>query len=161
MKTFVFDVMLNGRFVCTLKYKYCPLFPIDAEDLTKFVLKKRPPLKGKDFRIAFQIWQDLKKARSTMQLMPSRGIALGVALIKMVAPQIYLFLVGKDLFTKRLKKVTMKEFKIIVTSITYLLIGALEAHCYYLFRADAIIALAVITLLGFVVTFRIVVLTET
>lgn len=22
MKTFVFDVMLDGRFVCTLKYKY-------------------------------------------------------------------------------------------------------------------------------------------
>ena len=53
MKTFVFDVMLNGRFVCTLNYKYCTLFPIDAEDLTKFVLKKRPTLKGKDFRIAF------------------------------------------------------------------------------------------------------------
>ena len=53
MKTFVFDVMLNGIFVCTLKYKYCQLFPIDAEDLTKFVLKKRPTLKGKDFRIAF------------------------------------------------------------------------------------------------------------
>ena len=55
---------------------------------------------------------------------------------------------------------TTKEFKIIVTSITYLLIGALEAHCYYLFRADAIIALAVITLLGFVITFGIVVIKE-
>ncbi len=33
MKTFVFDVMLNGRFVCTLKYKYCALFPIDFEEL--------------------------------------------------------------------------------------------------------------------------------
>jgi hypothetical protein len=53
MKTFVFDVMLNGRFICTLKYKYCPLFPIDFEELEKFVLKKRPTLKGKDFRIAF------------------------------------------------------------------------------------------------------------
>ena len=53
MKTFVFDVMLNGRFACTLKYKYCPLFPIDSEDLTKFVLQKRPTLKGKDFRIVF------------------------------------------------------------------------------------------------------------
>lgn len=53
MKTFVFDVMLNGRFVCTLKYKYCALFPIDFEELEKFVLKKRPTLKGKDFRIAF------------------------------------------------------------------------------------------------------------
>lgn len=28
-------------------------FPIDFEDLEKFVLQKRPTLKGKDFRIAF------------------------------------------------------------------------------------------------------------
>ena len=47
MKTFVFDIMLNGRYI----YKFCPLFPIDFEDLIKFVLKKRPTLKGKDFRI--------------------------------------------------------------------------------------------------------------
>lgn len=53
MKTFVFDIMLDGRFVCTLKYKYCALFQIDFEDLEKFVLQKRPTLKGKDFRIAF------------------------------------------------------------------------------------------------------------
>lgn len=53
MKAFVFDVMLNGRFVCTLKYKYCAHFPIDLEDLEKFVLQKRPTLKGYDFRIMF------------------------------------------------------------------------------------------------------------
>lgn len=53
MKTFIFDVMLYGRFICTLKYKYGALFPIDFEELEKFVLKKRPTLKGKDFRIAF------------------------------------------------------------------------------------------------------------
>lgn len=51
MKTLVFDVMLGGRFVCTLRYKYNPLFPIDYENLTKFVLSKRPTLKGKDYRI--------------------------------------------------------------------------------------------------------------
>lgn len=55
MKTFVFDIMLDGRFICTLKYKYCALFPIDFEDLEKFVLQKRPTLKGKDFRIVFLI----------------------------------------------------------------------------------------------------------
>lgn len=32
MKTFIFDVMLYGRFICTLKYKYCALFPIDFEE---------------------------------------------------------------------------------------------------------------------------------
>lgn len=53
MKTLVLDIMLNGRFVCTLKYKYCALFPIGFEDLEKFIFQKRPTLKGKDFRIAF------------------------------------------------------------------------------------------------------------
>lgn len=51
MKTFVFDIMLNGRYICTLKHKYCSLFPLDFGDLIKFVLKKRPTLKGKDFKI--------------------------------------------------------------------------------------------------------------
>jgi hypothetical protein len=30
-KEFVFDVMLNGRFICTLAFEYCPLFPINYE----------------------------------------------------------------------------------------------------------------------------------
>ena len=51
MSTFKFDIMLNGRFVCTLRYKYYALFPIDFEDLKKFILSKRPSLKGKDYRI--------------------------------------------------------------------------------------------------------------
>lgn len=53
MSTFDFDIMLNGRFICTLKYKYCALFPIDFEELKKYILKKRPTLRGKDYRIAF------------------------------------------------------------------------------------------------------------
>nr|UWG77811.1 MAG: hypothetical protein [Bacteriophage sp.] len=46
MKTLIFDVMLNGRFICTLRYKYCPLFPIEIDELVKLVLSKRPTLKG-------------------------------------------------------------------------------------------------------------------
>lgn len=53
MKTFIFDIMLNGRFVCTLKYKYYALFPIDFEELKKYILKKRSTLIGKEYRIAF------------------------------------------------------------------------------------------------------------
>ena len=53
MKEFIFDVMLNGQFVCTLKYHYCPLFPITQQELSKFIEDKRPSLKGKDYRIAF------------------------------------------------------------------------------------------------------------
>ena len=52
-KALFLDIMLNGRFVCTLKYIYCPLFMIDYNDLIKFVLDKRPCLKGKPFRIMF------------------------------------------------------------------------------------------------------------
>lgn len=47
MKTLFLDVMLNDRFVCTLKYKFCPLFPIELGDLMKFIESKRPSLKGK------------------------------------------------------------------------------------------------------------------
>lgn len=53
MKTLIFDIMLHGRFVCTLAYKYCPLFPIDYDDLKKFIEGKRPSLIGKDYNIAF------------------------------------------------------------------------------------------------------------
>ena len=53
MKELIFDVMLNGRFVCTLKYKFCPLFPIELDDLKKFIESKRPSLRGKNYRIAF------------------------------------------------------------------------------------------------------------
>ena len=37
MKTLVFDVMLDGRFIHTFRYRYCPLFPIDEQELEKFV----------------------------------------------------------------------------------------------------------------------------
>ena len=53
MKTLVFDVMLDGRFIHTFKYKYCPLFPIDAEELEKVVTDRLPTLKGKEFKIVF------------------------------------------------------------------------------------------------------------
>ena len=53
MKYLIFDVMLNERFVCTLKYRFCPLFPITPEEIAKFVEEKRPSLRGKNYRIAF------------------------------------------------------------------------------------------------------------
>ena len=52
-KALFLDIMLNDRFVCTLKYMYCPLFAIKYEALIKFILDKRPSLKGKPFRIMF------------------------------------------------------------------------------------------------------------
>lgn len=52
-KALFLDIMLDGRFICTLKYKYCPLFTIDYNELLKFVEQKRPTLKGKPYRIMF------------------------------------------------------------------------------------------------------------
>ena len=52
-KALFVDIMFNDRFVCTLKYMYNPLFVIRKEELLKFVLDKRPSLKGKPFRIMF------------------------------------------------------------------------------------------------------------
>ena len=51
-KTF-FHKVSQMRAVQREYFKYCPLFPIDSEELVKFVLEKRPTLKGKPFRIAF------------------------------------------------------------------------------------------------------------
>ena len=50
MKELTFDVMLGDRYVCTLKYKYCPLFPIDPDELQEFVISKRPTLRGEEIQ---------------------------------------------------------------------------------------------------------------
>ena len=47
----IFDVMLGDRFICTLKFRFLPCFPIEQEELMKFVEKKRPTLKGKKYHI--------------------------------------------------------------------------------------------------------------
>lgn len=41
----VFDVMADGRFICTLKYPHCSLFKVDMDDMMAFAMKKRPTLK--------------------------------------------------------------------------------------------------------------------
>ena len=53
MKTLTFDVMLHDRYVCTMKYEYCPLLPLSIRELESFVTSRRPFLKGKPFRIEF------------------------------------------------------------------------------------------------------------
>ncbi len=55
MKTMFIDVMLKGRFVCTLRYKYCPAFPIDSKELSDFVISKRPTLRNQPFNIVFDL----------------------------------------------------------------------------------------------------------
>lgn len=56
------DIMLNGRFVCQMKYvgnprpifidgKVVPTYKI--EDIARFVFRKRPSLRGKNINIKF------------------------------------------------------------------------------------------------------------
>lgn len=52
-KTLYVDVMLSGRYVFTLRYKYCPLFKLDDEDIYNQIIKKRPTLKGQPFEMFF------------------------------------------------------------------------------------------------------------
>ena len=56
------DIMLDGRFVCQLRYSGRPFPTIvggvilptyDGEDIKRFVEEKRPSLKGKGYRIEF------------------------------------------------------------------------------------------------------------
>lgn len=53
MKEIRFDVMLGDRWQCTLTYRYCPLFPLDIEDIRRFVIEQRPTLRNQQFEIAF------------------------------------------------------------------------------------------------------------
>lgn len=48
-----FDVMLNDRWVCTLRYPYSPIFVLTVKELEDFVIEQRPSLKYKPFTIAF------------------------------------------------------------------------------------------------------------
>lgn len=53
MKTVFLDIFLHERFVCTLKYKFLPCFTLTVAQLSSFVEKERPSLKGKPYRIVF------------------------------------------------------------------------------------------------------------
>lgn len=48
-----YDVMLRGRYVGTLVYEYCPLWPLDSDDLAEFTERKLPQVKGQKYKIEF------------------------------------------------------------------------------------------------------------
>lgn len=51
MKTIVFDVMCDGRFVMQHRHKWCQIFPINLEEVVNEVLLRRPTLKGKHIEL--------------------------------------------------------------------------------------------------------------
>lgn len=52
MRHLKFDVMLDDRFVCTLRMPYLSIFVVTQKEIKKYVEKKRPSLKGKRYTIA-------------------------------------------------------------------------------------------------------------
>ena len=48
-----FDVMLNDRYVCTMRYRHLPVFAITEKEIVDYVISQRPSLKNKPFIIAF------------------------------------------------------------------------------------------------------------
>lgn len=53
MKEVWIDVMLRGRFVVQIPYKYCPLFPVDLREIDEKIIRVCPTLKGKPYTIEF------------------------------------------------------------------------------------------------------------
>lgn len=51
MQTIVFDVMSEGRFIMQFKYRWCPAFKLNIDDVVKEILAKRPTLKGKSIEL--------------------------------------------------------------------------------------------------------------
>lgn len=52
-KTIYLDLMDGNIHIGQLPYKYCALFPIDEREVRKYVLQKRPSLKGRNIRVEF------------------------------------------------------------------------------------------------------------
>lgn len=48
-----FDVMLNDRYVCTMRYRHLPVFAISEKEIVDYVISQRPSLKNKPFTITF------------------------------------------------------------------------------------------------------------
>lgn len=53
LKKIYLDIMIKGKFVCQLPFSFCPLFPIEMEEVREYVLEKRPTLKNKEFNVLF------------------------------------------------------------------------------------------------------------
>lgn len=53
MTRYKFDVMVKGRFYCTMKYEKKSPFPIDIEELYEYIISKLPTLKRKKIEICF------------------------------------------------------------------------------------------------------------
>ena len=50
--TLIYDIMLGDRFLCTMRHRYLPCFPIDLEKIVREIFERRPSLQKKRFTIA-------------------------------------------------------------------------------------------------------------
>lgn len=45
------DVMMDDRYIFTMRYDRCPAFKIDLNDVYNKIVARRPSLSGKEFEI--------------------------------------------------------------------------------------------------------------
>ena len=53
MKTVFLDIMVIGRFYRQLRYTFCPLCPIQLNEVYDFIIEHLPWLKGKKWNFDF------------------------------------------------------------------------------------------------------------
>lgn len=53
MAQVLFDVMVDGRFICSMGCEYNPLNPLSIDRLVKLVTRRYPSLRGKEFIVLF------------------------------------------------------------------------------------------------------------
>ena len=51
MKTLVFDVMCDGRFLMQFSHKWCPAFVLDMDEVLEKLLEQRPSLRSKHIEL--------------------------------------------------------------------------------------------------------------
>lgn len=51
MEEITFDVMFDGRYVKTLRYKFCKAVTLTEQELKAYAVSKIPRLKNKQFNI--------------------------------------------------------------------------------------------------------------
>lgn len=47
------DIMVNGRYLCTMRKPHCPAFRLSIQELRDYIEKQRPSLAGKTYDVYF------------------------------------------------------------------------------------------------------------
>ena len=72
------DIMLNDRFYAAFRYKYCPAFKFDIEDMTNKVYERYPTLRKRAMNGEKVVFADLKVGDYVVHKNYGIGLFVGV-----------------------------------------------------------------------------------